>query len=210
MNVVYLHGFASGPKSTKARYFQARFAERGVSLEIPDLAAGDFEHLTITGQLGVVEEACRGRSVVLMGSSMGGYLAALYAARHPEGVERLVLMAPAFRLARRWAEVLGQERFVEWERTGQLPVFHYGDGRMRNLGFGLIEDGRRHEDFPDFSQPGLIFHGTGDEVVPADLSRSFAEGRMNVRLRTFDAGHELTEVLEPMWTETWQFLEGQP
>ena len=47
--VVYLHGFASGPGSKKARYFSERLAECGVSLEVPDLAEGDFENLTVTG-----------------------------------------------------------------------------------------------------------------------------------------------------------------
>ncbi len=71
--VIYLHGFASGPGSRKAQLFLRRFAERGVSLEIPDLAAGDFEHLTISGQLAVIETVARGEAVSLMGSSLGGY-----------------------------------------------------------------------------------------------------------------------------------------
>ena len=210
MNVVYLHGFGSSPQSTKARYFQARFAEHGIAMEAPDLAAGDFEHLTISGQLAVVKAACRGRNVTLMGSSMGGYLAALYAVRHPGEVERVVLLAPAFRLARRWAEVFGPERFGEWERTGEMPVFHYGEGRVKNLGFRLIEDGLGYEDYPQFLQPGLVLHGTGDTVVPVELSRTFAAQRPNVTLQTYEAGHELTEVLEPMWKKTWDFLQGQP
>src|SRR3712207_248123 len=95
MRVLYLHGFASGPSSGKAQFFRARLAERGVQLEIPDLVEGDFENLTITGQLAVIERTARGDPVVLMGSSLGGYLAALYASSHPE-VTKLILMAPAF------------------------------------------------------------------------------------------------------------------
>ncbi len=52
--VVYLHGFASSPGSKKAGYFRERFAARGIELEIPDLAQGDFDRLTITRQLGSV------------------------------------------------------------------------------------------------------------------------------------------------------------
>ena len=44
--LVYLHGFASGPASTKAQLFRARLAERGATLAIPDLAP-DF---TLTWQ----------------------------------------------------------------------------------------------------------------------------------------------------------------
>src|SRR5262245_8030594 len=92
---VYLHGFASGPSSSKARFFRDRFAELGIGLEVPVLAEGAFERLTISGQLAVLEQTTGGDPVSLIGSSMGGYLAALYAARHPE-VEKLVLLAPAF------------------------------------------------------------------------------------------------------------------
>src|SRR5205085_4933815 len=53
--ILYLHGFASSPGSKKARYFQEHFAERGVAMEILDLAQGDFDHLTISGQLDVIE-----------------------------------------------------------------------------------------------------------------------------------------------------------
>ena len=96
--ILYLHGFASSPASSKARFFAERMRAAGALIDIPDLAAGDFEHLTISGQLRVIERAAAGDPVALMGSSLGGYLAALYAARHPE-VSRVVLLAPAFGFA---------------------------------------------------------------------------------------------------------------
>jgi uncharacterized protein len=98
MKFVYLHGFASSPNSRKARFFEERFNELGIGLEVPDLAEGNFRNLTLTAQLNVVSRLCSGQPASLIGSSMGGYLAALYAARHPE-VERLVLLAPAFSFA---------------------------------------------------------------------------------------------------------------
>lgn len=100
---------------------------------MPVLDRGDFEHLTISGQLAVVERAAAGRPVALIGSSLGGYLAALYAARHPE-VPRLVLLAPAFGFATEWPERLGAEAVEQWRRTGAREVFHYADARMRRLG----------------------------------------------------------------------------
>lgn len=196
--MIYLHGFASGPGSKKAQYFRTRFAELGIPLEIPDLAAGDFEHLTIGGQLRVIERAAAGRPATLLGSSMGGYLAALYAARHPE-VERLVLMAPAFGFLRRW------KSNEEWRRTGLLEVWHYGEKRRRLLHYGLIEDAARYEDYPRVAQPVLIFHGSRDETVPVEVSRAFAQGKPNVRLEVLESDHELLNVLDPMWEETRRF-----
>ena len=193
--IVYLHGFASSPLSKKARYFGQLLP----SLEVPDLAAGDFEHLTISGQLRVVEETCRGERVSLIGSSMGGYLAALYAARHPE-VERLVLMAPAFCFLHRWAE--------SWEGKAFLPIYHYGEGRTCNLSRNLIDDGREYEDYPDFHQPALIFHGIHDDTVPAEYSKTFAAAHSNATLRLLDSDHELIDVLNVMGEEALRFLNN--
>jgi len=205
--VLYLHGFASGPSSSKARYFRERLASAGIPVEIPDLAAGDFEHLTLTGQLRVIERSTEGAAVSLVGSSMGGYLAALYAVRHPE-VARVVLMAPAFDFARRWAEYLGPEKVAEWRRTGAMEVFHYAENRNCKLAYTLLEDAARYEPFPDFHQPALIFHGAHDDVVPAAFSEQFAATHANARLEVLDSGHELLNVLDHMGPRIAEFLGG--
>lgn len=205
LRVLYLHGFASGPSSNKARYFREKLESCGFRVEIPDLADGDFEHLTITGQLGVMARYAQGQPVCLAGSSLGGYLAALYAARHPE-VTCVVLFAPAFRFARRWAEYLGPEQVAEWRRTGTMEVFHYGENRHRGLHYELLEDAGKYEAFPDFRQPALIFHGSHDEVVPARYSEEFASTHSNVRLEILDSGHELIDVLEYMGSRVLEFL----
>ena len=205
--IVYLHGFASGPTSKKAQFFRERFAQLGIGLEIPDLADGHFERLTITGQLGVIERASRGEPVTLIGSSMGGYLAALFAARHTE-VEKVVLMAPAFCFSTRWPQTLGEATMEEWRRKGLLEVFHYSQGRTVELGYQLIEDGGQYEDYPQVRQPALIFHGRNDTVVPADLSVQFASRHPQAQLHLMESDHELLNVLDDMWVETEKFLFG--
>ena len=49
--VFYLHGFASSPRSTKVQYFTQMLAERGTSLQCPDLNEPDFRTLTMTRML---------------------------------------------------------------------------------------------------------------------------------------------------------------
>src|SRR5258706_16379844 len=102
MRVVYLHGFASSPQSSKARFFAGKFAEAGVAFEAPQLDRGGFSNLTVSGQMLVISDAvaahreklAKGEPLVLMGSRLGGYLAALYGGRHPTAVDCLVLVAP--------------------------------------------------------------------------------------------------------------------
>jgi pimeloyl-ACP methyl ester carboxylesterase len=203
--ILYLHGFASSPASSKARFFAARLRAAGAQVEIPDLAAGDFEHLTLTGQLRVIEHAAADDPVALMGSSLGGYLAALYAARHPE-VSRVILLAPAFQFARRWAERMGPDAVAAWRNTGSIDVFHYGENRPRPLSPALLDDAQHYEDFPDFRQPALIFHGANDDVVPVAYSEQFALTHPNVHLEVLDSGHELLNVLEYMAPRVTGFL----
>ena len=206
--VVYLHGFASSPASTKSQFFLRRFAEIGVPFVIPPLDRGDFEKLTVTGQLDVIDQAVRGESVTLMGSSLGGYLAALYASRH-KNVERLVLLAPAFQFPSRWRKRFSMDEFAEWKRTGVRPFFHYAYIEDRPLGYQFVADAVEYEDEPDFSQPVLILHGARDEVVPVEVSEQFAAGHPNAILKVVPSGHELTDVLERLWTETAMFLGFQ-
>jgi pimeloyl-ACP methyl ester carboxylesterase len=209
LRVLYLHGFASSPGSRKARFFSEKLQELGFHVEIPDLAEGNFEALTISGQLKVIERAARQEPVLLIGSSLGAYLAALYAATHPE-VRKLVLIAPAFQFHRLWTTSLGTERLDAWRKIGTLPILHYGEGREMPIGYQFIDDAGTYPAFPEFSQPAVIFHGTQDQVVPVQYSSEFAASHRNVRLTTFSSGHELTDVLDPMWQEMRAFLLGKP
>jgi uncharacterized protein len=203
--VLYLHGFASSPVSRKARFFSAQLQQLGFQVEVPDLEEGGFEHLTLSKQLAVIDRIAQSEPVTLIGSSMGGYLAALYAAAHPE-VERLILMAPAFGFYQLWVDELGPERLRAWEATNALAVFHYGKGRSMPVAFEMLRDARQFPAFPNFSQPGLLLHGVADSVVPVQKSIEFAAAHSNVRLIQFPSNHELTDVLDSMWNASKEFL----
>ena len=205
MRLIYLHGFASGPGGTKGQFFHARFAEMGLQLEIPDLAP-DFTHLTVTSMLGIVDALLADGPAVLLGSSLGGYVATLAAARTPRRIPALVLFAPAFDFATRWRAGLGDEELARWRAHGTTPVFHYGRGRDEPLAIGFLDDADTYPAEPDPHCPALVFAGRHDETVPLASAEHFARARPERELVVLDAGHELTEVLEPMWVRTLAFL----
>ncbi len=209
--ILYLHGFASGPQSTKGRYFANQFAQIGAETAMPDLNEGDFSGLTITRQLKFIDRLVQQlRPRLLIGSSMGGYLTALYAAARPELAPALMLMAPAFGFPQRWAERLGEAKLREWEKTGAMEVENYATGRLEPIGYQLYEDAQWHDDVPDVPQPTLLFHGLRDETVDPQLSVDFARSRPNVRLELLDSDHSLTDQLERMWTDTARFYRELP
>ncbi|PID38101.1 MAG: hypothetical protein CSB49_07315 [Proteobacteria bacterium] len=192
--LVYLHGFASSPGSHKARRFIGALTGYRVRLSVPDLNEGDFKGMTLSRALALVERLTAKEapsSVLLMGSSLGGYTAALFAARSDK-IAAMVTMAPAFDFARRWEERLGPEEVARWEREGSLPMHHYGLGREDQIGFGLLEDARAHDPFPNVTVPALVIHGQNDEVVGSAGSQRFAEGKDNVTLELIDSDHMLS------------------
>src|SRR4051794_26737926 len=118
MVVVYLHGFASGPRSSKAAWFAERLAGHGIMTRCPDLNAPDFSTLTISRMLAQLDAELQdiGEPVALMGSSLGGTLAILAADRFRDRVDRVVLLAPAVMFAKPGHHLLPPERIEEWRR----------------------------------------------------------------------------------------------
>ena len=211
--IIYLHGFASSPNSRKAQFFRDKFAEAGIEVTIPALDGGDFEHLTSSGQLAILEDTIQNLGpaalpLTLMGSSMGGYLSALYAARYPDRINRLILMAPAFGFAPRWQQELGPEAIEQWRATDALNVFHYGLMSETNLSYRLMEDALTYEDYPNATQPAIIFHGTEDEVVPPAFAKEFARLHPGTDLHILESDHELIDSLDYICTHSLKFISS--
>lgn len=195
---LYLHGFASSPSSNKARAFVTWGKEHNLDVRALDLRAPSLEHLRFSQIIARVRDAIategeHGR-VVLIGSSLGGLTACRVAEVEPR-VCALFLMAPAFRLAERWRGRLGEEAWNTWRATDALEVHDHATGKKTFVDHGFVEELARLEaigdGFPDVRVPTCIVHGTKDDVVDIELSRSWAQGRRHVRVVEVEDGHEL-------------------
>jgi uncharacterized protein len=206
--ILYLHGFASGPSSHKARALSERFAAEGVRLEVPDLTPGEdgFERSSPGSMLAVAERALAGAPPphALIGSSLGGYLAAVIASRDPR-VERLVLLAPAFRLFERWSARLTGAQKADWKANG-LETMHFASSRKRRIGWQFFEDAGRYPALPEVRVPALCLAGTRDETVPFADVEAFVARTPTARLVALDDGHELALSLDRIFEEARTFL----
>ncbi len=82
----FLHGLDSSGQGTKGKWFGEHFPQMGR----PDFVG------TLAERLAQLEELCSDATgLTFVGSSFGGLMATIYAARHPERCSRIILLAPA-------------------------------------------------------------------------------------------------------------------
>jgi predicted esterase YcpF (UPF0227 family) len=129
--ILYLHGFASGPTTAKADAFRQAFLDAPLCCPDLNLSAPtpaqpephfDFFGLTVPRALMAARRSLFEETIVV-GSSMGGYLAALLGA--DPRVQALILMAPAFDFSARLLERHGAEEVARWRREGFAMIDHH-------------------------------------------------------------------------------------
>jgi len=218
---VYLHGFASGPSSSKAKFFGAQLSQLGIPVTVPDLNKPTFAEMTLSSQLEVVQSSIASRiatsedaddgSFLIVGSSMGGLVATLSAqdkAPHAHQLKALILLAPGFGLPRRWTELLGEVGLKHWKEKGFVDVFHHGANKELPLRYDFYLDAIKYTtEGLSVNVPTLVFHGQRDETVPVEESKEFQ--RLNpdkVQLEILDDDHQLLASLDLMWKKTQDFI----
>jgi uncharacterized protein len=206
---IYLHGFCSGPGSTKAKYIQEHCAQIGIDLQVPDLNQDDFTHLTVSRQIAqVVDLLPLDKSpVTLIGSSLGGWISAIIAQNHPQ-VERLVLLAPAFDFLNHWLPKIGAQQLNSWQQTGYISIYHHAIKDLSPLHYDFLLDARKYPLAEiDRVLPTLIIHGINDDVIPIAASQDFAEEHPWVELLAWNSDHQLTDRNEQVWQEIRRFCQ---
>lgn len=209
MRAVYLHGFASSPRSSKAVFLAGKLRDHGVETAIPDLNGADFSTLTVTRMLDTTERLLEASAepAVLIGSSLGGFVAVQAAVRRRVHVQRLVLFAPALEFADRRMREFGPGTIAEWKRAGVMDVFHHAYGRMMPVQYGLYLDATRYDALHARPpMPTLVIQGLRDAAVNPETVRTWCAARPNVELHLLDDDHQLTASLDAIWETLAAFL----
>jgi pimeloyl-ACP methyl ester carboxylesterase len=214
MRVLYLHGFASSAHSSKAMFFREKLASKGIAMVVPDLNEPDFSTLTVSRMLqqadAAIEIDADDDPVVVIGSSLGGFVAVQFALRHGARVQRVVLLAPALELDGDRLSNLGDRGLDEWKASNRLEVFHYGYGRPMSVQYGLYADSRQYNSFDArLTPPVQVFQGRDDTAVDPVTVERWAAARPNVELHMLDDDHQLYGSLDYIWTEMWKNLTNR-
>ena len=86
---VFIHGLESSGQGTKGVFFRERY---------PDMIIEDYVG-SFAQRMEKLEGILAGRDhLILVGSSYGGLMAAVYACLHEDRVKKLILLAPALNL----------------------------------------------------------------------------------------------------------------
>jgi pimeloyl-ACP methyl ester carboxylesterase len=181
--LVWLGGFRSDMTATKASVIDAWAESAGQACLRFDYSghgasSGQFSDGTLTiwleDALGVIEAKAPEGPLVLVGSSMGGFIALLIAERLKARIAHLVLIAPAVDFTERlmWHSFPDDVRQTILDTGVWMRPSAYAP-EPTPITRALIEDGRTHSVLHrslDITCPVDILHGTADPDVPWQLS----------------------------------------
>jgi len=206
---VFYPGFLSDMNSAKANFFMEHFQKRGVAFtkfdysgigmskvnnENPHVMLDSFDKW-VTDSLDIFDTT-QGPQI-LIGSSMGGWLASRVAMERPDRVAGLVFIGPAADFLDGLYEKLDPSLKAELEKGETVQIPRQGDPFMRK---SFIDDQKPHRLLDRKSIPVRcpvrILHGMADESVPweksLELCQKFESSDVDVVFRKIGQ-HRLCE-----------------
>ncbi|MDG1388341.1 MAG: alpha/beta hydrolase [Halioglobus sp.] len=207
--IVFLSGFNSNMQGDKAVALDAWCRQSGRQFTRFDYqghgdSSGKFEDGSIgrwiDDALAVLDEVASG-PLVLVGSSMGGWIMLHVALARPDRVIGLVgiAAAPDFTEALAHGGLL-PEQMLQLELSGSCAIDNcYDDGDSYLISKALLDEGREHclleRELIAIDSPVRLLHGQRDEDVPWNRSLLLAEklASENVELQLIkDGDHRLS------------------
>ena len=135
---VFIHGLEGSSQGTKGVFFRERY---------PDMIIEDFQG-TLEQRMNKLNSLLSEKtSLIIVGSSYGGLMAAIYAFNNQESVKKLILLAPALIFR-------GFEPYLQ-KRTDTPVIIYHGQGDdvvplapvheiarrvFENLTFNMVDD----------------------------------------------------------------------
>ncbi len=180
--VVFLGGFRSDMTGTKAEHLEAWARARGRAFLRFDYSghgrsSGRFEDGCLGDWIADTRDVLAALTAgpqILVGSSMGGWIALTLARDWPEKVAGLVgiAAAPDFTEDAMWAGMTPEQR-ARLQAEGRIEVPNPYDDAPGVITRRLIEDGRRHLALRaalPLACPVRLLHGTADADVAQDVA----------------------------------------
>jgi pimeloyl-ACP methyl ester carboxylesterase len=230
---VYLHGLASVRAGQKSDAVARLAASEGASFTRFDFrghgdSAGTMWDLTISGMIEdtvtVLEHASKSHSLgvqgcpshILVGSSMGGLVAAWTAVEARHLVEALVLLAPGLNLCEQWQMYrLGDEETEQALRIKSSYCDNIDLGPSMLADYANYDEGKLAAELTRLRVPVLLVHGESDDAIPIMDAANFY---LNIQHKEKDfwqvptdegGDHRLNKPMPEICTRISAFLDKQ-
>ncbi|HJD60481.1 MAG TPA: alpha/beta hydrolase [Rickettsia endosymbiont of Omalisus fontisbellaquei] len=186
-SVIFLHGLMSSMQSTKAIYLIDYCKKNNYNFIVFDNfgcgdASGRFEDQTISDWLegvSLILNELIDTGAILVGSSMGGWLALLAALKFPNKTKGLVCLAPASDFTQDIWQNISLSDQNKMQKEGVLEVAGKNCEHKYPISYKLIEDAKKHllltKNKIDINIPVHLIHGMLDEDVPYNVSTKLLE-----------------------------------
>lgn len=205
--VLFLGGYKSDMNGTKATFLDDLCRKRNQTYTRFDYfghgsSSGDFVDGTISqwvnDSLAIIDQVTKG-PLILIGSSLGGWLMTRVAVARPDRVKALIgiAAAPDFTEDLIWA-TLNEEQQKEFIKTKLFHLPSSQDPKGIPVPLSFIEDGRKNfvlRDDIDITCPVHLLHGTLDADVPWTFSHRLTQRLKSEKVSLLlikDGDHSLT------------------
>ena len=207
LGIIWFSGLNSDMNGTKVSKLSSYTQQNNINFCKFDYfghgkSSGDIEDGIISkwleNGLSVIDNICNGH-LILVGSSMGAWLALLCSLQRKKRIKGIVLLAPAVDMTERlmWDEFTSIEK-IEFESYGSVKRYSKKYDSNYIITEKLIIDGRNHlllNDRIKVNFPVRIIHGMLDEAVPWQLSLDIGRRIKSQNIKTLlikDADHSLS------------------
>lgn len=195
--IIYLHELLHTHKT--GEYYADYFASKGIAVYLFDFCGGspDSRSDGAMTEMSVMTEACDVEAVysyavkwdfvdpdkiILLGSSQGGFAAAIAVTRNPEHYAGLIIMYPPLLIRDEVRELFGTKENVP--KTYKVQGW-FTAGRAYTLD---IWDYDIYEEMKKYKKPVLIFHGNKDTTVDVSWSQKAEVAFPDAKLFVMDGG----------------------
>lgn len=181
-HVIFLHGLMSNMNGAKALYLMDYCKKNNYNFIKFDnfghgSSAGEFRKQTISSWLSGIEIILKelvNDSAILIGSSMGGWIALLAALKFKSKIKGLITLAAAPDFTERLWDQLNLDEQSKLQKEKILEITGKNCIDKYPISYKLIEDARNHllltKDKIGINVPVHLIHGILDEDVSYDVS----------------------------------------
>ena len=176
--IVFLSGFNSDMDGNKAIFLQKKSIELGYQYIRFDYSGhgsseGVFEQCNISiwleDVITILKKLSSGPQI-LVGSSMGGWLALLTAIKIPQFISAIVCIAAAPDFTKRiFEKELSIKQKIQLEKNGKINIYSEYSKEGYSITKNLIDDGKKHLLLGKnitIKKPVRLIHGINDMSVP--------------------------------------------